>query len=140
MVQLYASWAAVPGSSVDEESTARSSGLSLQERTAVVTLINFERVFIEPGGSKEVTLIVDPRHYAVIQEQPLGPPTTAQPNGSWVPPIWEMQSVSVTLHVGGQQPTALPRLPSNVLQGTFQVKGDNTPANRCPKFIPHQGL
>jgi hypothetical protein len=76
--------------------------VSLAAKTAVVTLVNFERVFVPKGGSVTVTLIVDPRHYAVIQEQPLGPPNTAEPNGSWVPPVWEMQSVKVTLHAYAQ--------------------------------------
>ena len=134
MVQLYASW------SDAATDTDTANNVSLAERTAELTLVNFEKIFVPKGGSATVTLVVDPRHYAVIQEQPLGPASATEPNGTWIPPVWEMQSVVVTLHVGGQQPTATPRLPSNVLSGSFEVAGDNTPAARCKKYVPHDGL
>ena len=71
------------------------------------------------------------------QTQPVGPPSPAEPNGSWVPPAWVMKHLTVTLSVGGQQPHSTPRLASNVLTGTFTVAGDGSPASRCPKYIPH---
>jgi hypothetical protein len=142
----YASFAEVhpmhtaSGDGTGSHDSAVARNVSLAERTAEVTLVNFERLFVEAGASVQVVLTVTPRHYAVIQEQPRGPATASEPNGSWVPPVWEMQAVAVTLHVGGQQPTVTPRLPSNVLRGTFVVEGDNSPAARCPKYVPHDGL
>jgi beta-glucosidase len=122
VVQLYASWAGTNATT---------------NPTADVTLVNFERVFVKAGESQTVTLVVDPRHYAVLEEQPLGPPTAKEPNGSWVPPTWLMKRATVTLSVGGQQPHSTPRLPSNVLNASFTVNGDDTPSSRCPKYVPH---
>lgn len=51
VVQLYASWAGVGGGSP----------------TADLTLVNFDRVHLEPGQEATVTMVVDPRHYAVLQ-------------------------------------------------------------------------
>ena len=121
VVQLYAAWAGVGGGSP----------------TADLTLVNFDRVHVEAGEETTATLVVDPRHYAVLQEQPRGPPTPVEPNGSWVPPAWVMKPATVHLHVGGQQPFSTPRLGSNVLAGSFTVAGDGSPASRCPKYIPH---
>lgn len=143
VVQLYASFAdAHPTSTATGSSRESRMGrnMSLVERTAKITLVNFERVFVEAGHSVQLKLTVTPRHYAVVQEQPRRPSTAAEPNGSWVAPVWEMQAVAVNLHVGGQQPTATPRLPSNVLQAGFVVEGDNSPVSRCPKYVPHDGL
>ena len=187
-----------------------------QGSTQKVTLPSYciHRVSLAAGASVEVTLTIDPRHYAVLQEQPHGPSTPAEPNGTWVPPVWEMQAVSVSLHVGGQQPTATPRRVKTVFLrhlylyknehftktgsgqtqkktvcpqaavecarrivygakisnvciendhvtktssyqerfGTnirktqkrtlpfMQVAGDGSPASRCPKYVPHDGL
>lgn len=122
VVQLYAAW----------------SGAGLGESpVADLTLLGFEKVLVPKGGSATVSMVVDARHYSVLQEQPLGRPTATEPNGSWVPPAWVMKPVTVTLHAGGQQPTATPRLPSNVLSASFTVAGDGTPASRCPKYYPH---
>jgi hypothetical protein len=125
VVQLYAEWSDVTRDSPNDSPTAD------------ITLVNFERVFVKMGESVTVSLVVDPRHYAVLQTQPLGPPTTREPNGSWVPPAWVMKPATVTLHVGGQQPRASPRLDSNVLTGTVKVDGDGTNVARCPKYIPY---
>lgn len=135
-MQLYASFAEAHLQSTSNDDVRN---IPLAKRTAEVTLVNFERVFVEAGGSVQVTLTVTPRHYAVVQEQPRRPASDTEPNGSWVPPVWEMQAVKVTLHVGGQQPTATPRVPSNVLRAAFTVDGDNSPASRCPKYVPHDG-
>lgn len=121
----YAEW-----TNVERDSAADSP-------TADITLVNFDRVFVPKGGSVIVSLVVDPRHYAVLQTQPVGPPTAREPNGSWVPPSWVMKDATVTLHVGGQQPRATPRLDSNVLTGSFKVDGDGTSVTRCPKYIPY---
>jgi hypothetical protein len=121
VVQLYAQWSDVMGDAP----------------TADITLVNFERVFVRAGQAKTVKMVVDPRHYAVLQEQPRGLPTASEPNGSWVPPIWAMKPATVTLHVGGQQPQSTPRLPSNVLAGSFKVDGDGSAASRCPKVFAH---
>jgi len=128
VVQLYASW-----------SNVEDGGKKLAD----VTLVNFDRIFVRAGEAATVTLIVDPRHYAVLQEQPLGPSTKTEPNGSWVPPAWVMpkpqagKPYTVELSVGGQQPHATPRLPSNVLSGSFDVDGDGSAVTRCPKFTPY---
>ena len=119
VVQLYAQWSGVDAPTAD------------------VTLVNFERVFVRAGQAKTIRMLVDPRHYAVLQEQALGPPSASEPNGSWVPPAWVMKPATVTLHVGGQQPKSTPRLPSNVLTGSFDVDGDGTAASRCPKVLAH---
>lgn len=116
VVQLYAEWADVDAP------------------TATVTLVNFDRVFVRAGQAVTVTLIVDPRHYAVLQKQPLGPPTKTEPKGAWVPPAWIMKQATVKLSIGGQQPYSTPRLPSNVLTGSFKVAGDGTAVTRCPKW------
>lgn len=121
MVQLYAAW----------------SGVSGDSPTADITLVDFERVSVPAGRSVNVSLRVDARHYAVLQAQPKGAPTLTEPNGSWVPPAWVMKPVTVTLHIGGQQPFATPRLPSNVLSSSFRVAGDGSPASRCPRVLPH---
>ena len=59
------------------------------------------------------------------------------PAYAFSPPAWVMKPATVTLSVGGQQPQITPRLPSNVITGTFTVAGDNSPASRCPKYLPH---
>lgn len=115
VVQLYVSW----GGYVDGSPTPD------------VQLADFQRVAVAAGQSVQVTLVVDARHYAVLQAQPPGP------NSSWVPPAWTMKPATLQVSVGGQQPTATPRLPSNVLAGSFAVAGDGSPASRCPRWLPH---
>eukprot|EP00040_Diaphanoeca_grandis_P034225 m.211563 g.211563 ORF g.211563 m.211563 type:complete len:785 (+) comp33104_c4_seq50:2401-4755(+) len=122
VVQVYAAWTDVMGG---------------DSPTADITMVNFDRVFVEQGDKTTLTLVIDPRHYAVLQQQPRGPATPTEPNGSWVPPVWVMKSATINVFVGGQQPYSTPRLPSNVLSDSFQVAGDNTAASRCPKYIPH---
>ena len=119
VVQLYASWSGV------------------DSPTADITLVNFDRVHVPAGSSVTVSLVVDARHYAVLQEQPPGPKTVKEPNGSWVPPAWVMKQAKVTLYVGGQQPHSTPRLASNVLSAAFVVDGDGGFSSKCPKYIPH---
>jgi hypothetical protein len=48
-----------------------------------------------------------------------------------------MKPATVKLSIGGQQPHSTPRLPSNVLAGSFKVDGDGTAVTRCPKFVPY---
>lgn len=95
------------------------------------------QVFVRAGEATIVTLTIDPRHYAVLQAQPQGPPSPTEPNGTWVPPEWVMKPATVTVHVGGQQPYSTPRLSSNVLKGGFKVEGDSSSVSRCPKYRPY---
>ena len=102
-----------------------------------ITLADFARVAVPAGQSAAVTLVVDARHWSVLQAQPLGPPSPKEPNGTWVPPAWIMKPATLDLFVGGQQPFATPRLASNVLSGSVALAGDGSPASRCPRWLPH---
>jgi beta-glucosidase len=97
VVQLYAEWTDVVAPSAD------------------VTLVNFERVFVRAGHAETVTLTIDPRHYAVLQEQALGPPTKVRKTPSW-PRSWanfsniqlrSHRNAWANLHLLGQPDTFL---------------------------------
>ena len=122
VVQLYARWRNVVGGDAPVPD---------------LTLVDFARVRVAAGGSAVVSLVVDPRHYSVLQAQPPGPPSPSEPNGTWVPPAWTMKPATLELFVGGQQPFATPRLPSNVLSANVSLAGDGSPASRCPRYFPH---
>jgi len=122
VVQLYVRWRDVVGGDAPVPS---------------ITLADFARVFVAAGASVTVPLVVDARHWAVLQAQPPGPPSPKEPNGSWVPPAWTMKPATLDLFVGGQQPFATPRLASNVLSASVALAGDGSPASRCPRYVPH---
>ena len=122
VVQLYARWRDVVGGDAPVPN---------------ITLVDFARVFVAAGAQATVSLVVDPRHYAVLQAQPLGPPSPKDPNGTWVPPVWTQKPATLDLFIGGQQPFATPRLSSNVLSASVALAGDGSPASRCPRWLPH---
>jgi beta-glucosidase len=122
VVQLYVRWRDVMGGDAPVPN---------------ITLVDFARVFVAAGATQTVSLVVDPRHYAVLQAQPLGPPSPKEPNGTWVPPAWTMKPATLDVFVGGQQPFATPRLSSNVLSASVALAGDGSFASRCPRWLPH---
>lgn len=121
--------------------------------TADLQLVGFSKVHVPAGGEVVASVTLLPRHFAVLT----GASTDSSlflDCGSVVdkegchdnethhatPPTWEVQPLSFTLHVGGQQPAvagaAGTRAPSNVLQSSVKITGEATPLSQCPGGTP----
>ena len=120
--------------------------------TPELQLVGFDKVLVPAGGEATATVTLLPRHFAVL----VGASTTrssfldcpgrkAGKEGCnttlhATPPAWEVHpmtmTMTITLHVGGQQPDLLvrpagARAPSNVLESRFEVKGEKTALTTC---------
>lgn len=120
--------------------------------TPELQLVGFEKVWVAAGGEATATVTLLPRHFAVLVgasttsssflDCPSGVATKEGCNATLhaTPPTWEVQPLTLTLHVGGQQPAlgaaAGARAPSNVLTSTVTVTGAKTPLAQCPGGTP----
>lgn len=76
-------------------------------------LVGVQRVTIPLSGSVKVSLSVLPRQRAVWTNH------------------WILEPGKFSIYVGGQQPYQVIKVPSNVLQASFTVKGEACPLNTC---------
>jgi beta-glucosidase len=103
--------------------------------TADLQLAGFDKVLIKAGQSVDVTITLQPRHYAVLLHAATDkslflddaysfdhdPPT----------PTWSIEPQTMTVFVGGQQPNQTITANSNVLQSTFGITGASSPLAPC---------
>ena len=108
-VQLYISWL----------------GADLPPLRPRVQLVNFAKVWVGAGATVAVSLLIDPRHMAVLR-----PAAGRAVDGGdgWQPPFWSVEPGLVGVFVGDGQPG----FGSSVyLNGTFTIAGSATPVESC---------
>jgi hypothetical protein len=117
--------------------------------TPDLQLVGFTKVHVPAGEKVAASVTLLPRHFAVLTGASVDSSlfldcgSTVDKEGCHdntthraTPPTWEVQPLSFTLYVGGQQPAVAgavgTRAPSNVLQSSLEIIGKATPLSQCP--------
>ncbi|KAJ8029229.1 putative beta-D-xylosidase 6 [Holothuria leucospilota] len=82
--------------------------------TPNIQLVGFNRTEIRPKGKVTITFVIEARMMAVFKNELVVEPGT------------------IDVYVGGQQPGQARSLSSNILQGSFVIKGNTVPLSKCP--------
>lgn len=102
---------------------------------ADLQLAGFDKVLIKAGQSVIVSLILQPRHYAVLTnaatDKSLFLDDAYSSNHDPPTPTWMVQPQAIQVFVGGQQPAQTVTANSNVLQSSFSITGSPSPLSRC---------
>lgn len=81
--------------------------------TPNIQLVGFTRTEIRLIGEVTITFVIEARMMAVFKNELVVEPGT------------------IDVYVGGQQPGQKRSLSSNILQGSFVIKGNTVPLSKC---------
>jgi beta-glucosidase-like glycosyl hydrolase len=102
---------------------------------ADLQLAGFDKVLIKAGQSVTVSLVLQPRHYAVLTnaatDKSLFLDDAYSFNHDPPTPTWMVQPQAMKLFVGGQQPNQAVTADSNVLLSSFSITGSPSPLSQC---------
>ena len=97
--------------------------LSAAQKTPVVQLVNFEKVFLSAGEEQTVAMTIDPRHMALLE---VPPAVSGDDDANWTPPTWWVKPGQIELRVGDSQPAF-----GSTLSQTVTITGSPTAVTSC---------